>query len=80
MGSLPITNIRGGLWIPQKPVSRKRELEEHGATVSNFTEGFQPTTGVGQQRHAVRRRAARRELLRRDIHSRGGHEVSDRAV
>lgn len=63
-------------------VRHKRLLapEEHGATVSNFTEGLRPTTGVGQRRHAGHRRAARRERPGRCIRGRGGRRASDRGV
>lgn len=63
-------------------VRHKRFLapEEHGATVSNFTEGLRPTTGVGQRRQAVRRRAVRSEQLGRGSCGRRFHGGSDRGV
>jgi hypothetical protein len=55
-------------------------LEEHGATVSNFTEGLRPTTGAGQQHHAGHCRTVRREQLGRGRRGRRVPGGGDRGV
>jgi len=54
--------------------------EEHGATVSNFTEGLRPTTGAGQQHHAGHCRTVRREQLGRGRRGRRVPGEGDRGV